>query len=315
MAKTSKPIPARRNTRALPGIRRTRPDATSKNLVNNSELTLMMPVKPGFIPTRDTITYATRARLVMQALHGFRQISREASFIHPFSDVVERISTIQSYRLALLENDTKLLLAVSFDQPWEPYIRRIWRDTGPFLDSILCNCVDYEKYASENGFEAFSAWVRKTQVESDFFYIADNLTVDDRNYLDITERRQREGPGKHRELDIARTRLPDLEEIAAKERDRNKQETEDTGLRALGVLYRLNDYYPKTKGSRDHIYYHHAVRRLLHGFDTKSIQGVRREVVFKPELAWYEQAIKPQPKFRLRNSKRWRDSSGYSRAL
>ena len=268
MAAKQKPVRTRRNTTALPGARRTEPRVVSKNLVNNTELTLMMPVKPGFIPTRDTITFATRARLVMEAFHGFRQISREAAMLHPFSDVVERISTIQSYRLALLENDTKLLLAVSFDQPWEPYIRRIWRDTGPFLDAILCNCVGYEKYASENGFEAFSKWVRKTQVESDFFYIADNLTVDDRTYLEETERRYRDGAD---DLELARVRLPDIEQKAEVERRHDPQEAMLTGLRALGVLYRLNDYFPKTSADRDHVYYRHAVRRLLYGFDIDAI--------------------------------------------
>ncbi len=293
-------MPKQPKVTALPGARRTAPDVVSRNLVNNTELTLMMPVKPGFIPTRDTVTYATRARLTMEAFHGFRQIAREASMQHPFSDVVERIATIQSYRLSLLENDTKLLLAVSFDQPWEPYIRRIWRDTGPFLDAIICNCVDYDQYASPNGFEAFSRWVRKTQVPADFFYIADNLTVDDRNYLDLMEQRQREGLASNRELDIARMRLPDLEDKAEAERNRDLPEAIAMGLRALGVLYRLNDLFPNVEGSKDHEYFHHATRRLLHGFDSQLVQGRQREVLFRAELAWFEQEIKPPRKPRTR---------------
>ena len=299
-------IPARPNTTALPGSRRAEPKVISQNIANNTELTLMMPVKQGFVPTRDTLTYATRARILMAAFNGFRQISREASLSTPFSDVVERISTIQSYRLNLLENDTKLMLAVSFDQPWEPYIRRIWRDTGPFLDSILCNCVDYEKYASANGFEAFSQWVRKTQVPTDFFYIADNLTVDDRTYLDILERRDREGPVAGRDLDITRIRKPDVEEVAKRVRAQDPKEALETGLRALGVLYRLSDYYPKVAGSADHEYYHHAVRRLLHGFNTALVPKELCDGPFKAELAWYEQKIKPAPKPRLRNLPRGR---------
>ena len=297
----AEPVPNRLNTTALPGSRRTEPRVVSKNLVNNTELTLMMPVKPGFVPTRDTITYATRARVLMEAFHGFRQISREASEHHPFVDVVERINTIQSYRLNLLENDTKLLLAVSFDQPWEPYIRRIWRDTGPFLDSILCNCVDYERYASRNGFEAFTQWVRKTQVDTDFFYIADNLSVDDREYLEQTEREQREGPGSAaaRDLAIARSHLPDIEEEAAEEQRRDPDETILTGLRALGVLYRLNDLYPKTPDSHDHEYYHQAVRRLLYNFPVTAVPDPLRKR-FDVELKWYEQTIRPHKKPRPR---------------
>ena len=285
--------PAKPNTTAIPGIRRAEPKIISENIANNTELTLMMPVKPGFVPVRDTITYATRARILMGAFNGFRQISREASLSTPFSDVVERISTIQSYRLSLLENDTKLLLAVAFDQPWEPYIRRIWRDTGPFLDSILCNCVDYGKYASANGFEAFSQWVRKTQTSSEFFYIADNLSVDDRTYLDMLEQRDREGPAAGRDLDITRIRKPDVEDQAIQIRRQDPEEAMKVGLRALGVLYRLSDYYPQLPDTEDHEYYHQAVRRLLHGFNTAHIPSRLRNGPFKAELAWYEQKIQP----------------------
>jgi len=280
---------------ALPGVRRTQPDVVSKNLANNTELTLMMPVKPGFVPSRDTVTYATRARLLMDAFHGFRQISREAADLHPFVDVVERIGTIQSYRLNLLENDTKLMLAVSFDQPWEPYIRRIWRDTGPFLDAILCNCVGYEEHASRNGFEAFSRWVRETQVDTSFFYTADNLTVADREYLGLHEQRQREGAAKDRDADLARLTLPDIEANAKQEQQRNPQGTVLAGLRALGVLYRLSDLYPKTKGNHDSEYYFHAVRRLLNNFDTETIP-VPLRARFRIELDWYNQSIKPHAK-------------------
>ena len=285
---------SKREIPALPGVRRTQPDVVSKNLATNTELTLMMPVKPGFVPCRDTVTYATRARLLMGAFHGFRQISREAADLHPFVDVVERIGTIQSYRLNLLENDTKLLLAVSFDQPWEPYIRRIWRDTGPFLDAILCNCVGYEEHASRNGFEAFSRWVRETQVDTSFFYIADNLTVGDREYLERYERRHREGPAQNREADLARLTLPDIELEALKEQKRDKQGAVLAGLRALGVLYRLNDLYPATQSNHDHEYYFHAVRRLLENFDTENVKGKLRDK-FRIELDWYEQRIAPQP--------------------
>ncbi len=293
MTRNRKPIPARPGTTALPGAKRTRPNVVSQNIANNTELTLMMPVKPGFIPMRDTVTYATRARLLMNAFNGFRQLSREAADLHPFADVVERIKTIQSYRLNLLESDTKLMLAVSFDQPWEPYIRHIWRDTGPFLDSILCNCIDYERHASSKGFEAFAEWVRKTQVATDFFYIADNLTVEDRKYLEITERLQREGDEDKKAIEIARTRLPDIERRAQAERQRDPAEAIAIGLRALGVLYRLNDYYPEAPGVSDSTYYHHAVRRLLDGFKTELIDVELRKGPFKAELEWYEQVIKP----------------------
>ena len=214
--------------------------------------------------------------------------------IRPFSDSVDRISTIQSYRLALLENDTKLLLAVSFDQPWEPYIRRIWRDTGPFLDVVLCNCVDYEQYASDMGFEAVARWVRKVQVDADFFYVADELSVEDRRYLSTLERRVREGPPATADQDTTRITVPNVVDAADAQAKANPTETVLTGLRALGVLYRLRDYHRPAEGRRDHIFYHLAVRRLLYGFNerTQQLPPMMRDQ-FKRELEWFEQVIVP----------------------
>ena len=84
----------------------------------------------------------------------------------------------------------RLLLAVNFDRPWEPYIRGIVDYAGPFLDVIFCHCADYVGHSTRDGYVKFGTWVRQKQVEVAFLHAADpDLTVDDHRYLRELERR------------------------------------------------------------------------------------------------------------------------------
>ena len=51
------------------------------------------------------------------------------------------------------------MLAVTFDRPWEPYIRIIWSDVGALLDVIFCNCEGYVT-ARDHSFAEYAHWVR-----------------------------------------------------------------------------------------------------------------------------------------------------------
>ena len=62
------------------------------------------------------------------------------------------------------------------------HTRRIWRDLGPLLDVIFCNCEGYLDSDSHN-FPAYAGWVRSAQVDTEFFYNASSLTVNDLHYL------------------------------------------------------------------------------------------------------------------------------------
>ena len=76
----------------------------------------------------------------------------------------------------------RLLLNVTFDGGWEPYMRVIWRDLGTTLDVMLCNCVDYP-WSHDCTFEAYVAWVRRHEVQGGFFYADSALSVVDQRFL------------------------------------------------------------------------------------------------------------------------------------
>ena len=54
------------------------------------------------------------------------------------------------------QDERVVLLNVVFDGGWEPYMRRIWRDLGPLLDLIFCNCEGY-LLSVESSFAAYAA--------------------------------------------------------------------------------------------------------------------------------------------------------------
>lgn len=239
------------------------PLTVGKHLGGSSELTVVMPVKQGFVDTRDTRTYATRARLLLKTLNAVRTSALEASLFRAYAGPIEKLRTIYFARFTVFDNESKLLLAVAFDSPWEPYIRKIWRYAGSLLDAICCNCEGYEEeHRSEFGYDAFARWVRKHQVPSDFFYSsAPDLTVDDLRYLRDLERHVREGKKSPAELAELTHRSPTVvadddfeayKNASDSTRAQADGERSEAGLRALQAFYNLAPLYPKTTTSRAH---------------------------------------------------------------
>ena len=162
-------------------------EENSQTLAGGCEITMLMPIKPGFVDHRDTISYALRLRRVLRTFNGLRKASLESTPDDTVVGAVERIQTVTSFNWAVVENQTKLLLSVVFDRPWEPYIRKIARDAGPMLDLILCHCTGYVEgnYSTDKGYRRFAEWVRKYQVGVDFLYTSHSVsTIDDQNYYD-----------------------------------------------------------------------------------------------------------------------------------
>ncbi len=155
--------------------------ARSRTLLGITDLTLTAAVKPGLIDAADTRSYETRLVGLLQALALLRSLSLEARALFP--DTVDAIRAIQAFRLALVGEPgaRRLVLAVAFDGGWEPYLRRIHRDLGPLLDVIFCNCVGYP--LSTSSFATYAAWVRASQVDTEFFFHDGPLTVNDVHYL------------------------------------------------------------------------------------------------------------------------------------
>ena len=253
------------------------PEFTSKHVGSATELTCLMPIKPGFLPVLDTRTYATRLRVVFKVLQALRAVSREQREQKPILDIVEAARTVHSFSWAIVQ-EKYLLLQVTFDRPWEPYIRVVWKDLGPLLDLFLCNCQGF--VPSSEGFDAFAGFVRSHQVEANFFYPSSSLTVDDDEYLVELEKLQREG-GDHRDH-RSTTLVPEGPvERSKKASGRNQQEAIRQWLAVLDVLYGLRMFYPE--GSPDHLYLQRAARALL------SASRPKGSVPASPALAWLEE--------------------------
>jgi Dyp-type peroxidase family len=262
---------------------------SSKHLEGVSDLTLSAPIRPGFIDAFESVTYETRLRLIMKALFKIRSTAREHSLIKPFVDTAERIQALLDFRLAIIEDTEprRLLLSATFDRPFEPYMRLIWDPLGPLLDVIFCNCEGYVT-ATEHGFPDYLAWVRESQIDSNFFYGANGISVNDIQYLLKIERLQREGG--HRYSPSAVTG-DNPEAIARKVREREPEKTNRLGLQALVGLYKLTDFYPADRPEEDGKYLRWATQHLLAGWGRSDL-GRLAELV-PEQLAWFEQPRLP----------------------
>jgi Dyp-type peroxidase family len=154
----------------------------SKNLNGSTELTLIANLRQGFVPLPDPMSYATRLDQMLTELFETRKgvIEQGPQFLGP----LERLRTISFVRWALLDGGKRLLLAVTFDRPWEPYIRRIVEEAGPLLDVIFSHCEGYDGHACRDGYATFAEWVHARQLECEFFFAAfPGQTVDDLHIL------------------------------------------------------------------------------------------------------------------------------------
>jgi len=154
----------------------------SKQIHGATDLTLVADIKPGLAPIPDSMSYATRLARVLNAFFEQRRYELETRGIQ--YGLVEQLRIIRSFRWSILGQGRQLMLAVTFDGPWEPYIRVIAEEAGPLLDLIFSHCSDYEGNSCEDGYSLFADWVRARQVESIHFYdAAPELSVDDLRYL------------------------------------------------------------------------------------------------------------------------------------
>lgn len=264
-----------------------RTEKTSKYLLSTVELTCLMPIKPGFVGTLDTRTYATRLRIAMRMLHALRKAAREVRTIRPLADIVDTVGSIHTFTLAVVNGERQLLLSVCFDGAWEPYVRGVWRDIGPLLDLFMCNCVGFEEHGSRRGFEKFAEWLRMHQVEADLFYASSSLSVTDIRYLSKLERSVRTGESADA---LAGIRVDDPVEIARDEATRNPEALVEQGLAVLGLLHGLRELHPGT----DEDVLLRAARSLLRTLPDQLPAPVEQE--HAEPLAWLRQSSMAVPK-------------------
>ncbi|WP_374666224.1 hypothetical protein [Ramlibacter sp.] len=229
----------------------------SRSLGGTSDLTLLAPIRPGFVPSLESVTYTTRVRRTLDALHGARQAAHEHALARLLSDAVERVGVIHSVRVAVLAPQGQVLLAVTFDGSHDAYIRVLWQEVGPLLDLIFCSTVDYVT-SHDHGFEAWLAWARRVQVETGFFYGPPDATARDVVVHRRLERMRRRGPthpadewtavAPSAEAAVrnpygARPDDPPVPPLDEYAQARELSEQTRHGLQALAGLYRLTDLY------------------------------------------------------------------------
>jgi len=229
----------------------------TRSLGGSSDLTLLAPIRPGFVPSLESVTYKTRVRRTLDALHAARQSAHEHALARLLSDAVERVGVIHSVRVAVLEPQDQVMLAVTFDGSHDAYIRVLWQEVGPLLDLIFCSTVDYVT-AHDHDFEAWLAWARRVQVETGFFYGPPDATARDGVVQRRLERMRRRGPTHPADEWTAvapsaeeavrspygprpdDAPVPPLDEYA---QVRLVSEQARHGLQALAGLYRLTELY------------------------------------------------------------------------
>lgn len=155
----------------------------SKHISSSSELTVLATIKPGFAPCRSLITYSARMRMHLRMLGALRRYGLEGRRAGVYTGPLDSLRTLQYIRWTLIDDDTRMLLAVNFDRPLEPYIRRIVDIAGPLLDTILCHCEDFEGRCSDEGFHKFMEFATTHQAPVELFAAAaPDFTVDDADY-------------------------------------------------------------------------------------------------------------------------------------
>jgi len=301
-------------------------EITSKSIDGITDLVVWAPIKDGFIDAFSNVTYETRLRQVAEGLHAVRKNAREHEKLSPFPDTAERILSLLDYRIGIVDENLYhyedlsgrpipledgisknnqdenvrlkprryMYLVATFDGPWEPYMRLIWKPLGPFLDLLLCNCEGYIT-AGDHSFEQYAQWVRDNQLDSGIFYSTSGQTVKDKKYLRKLEALQREFPAEESYQKIARMTSdnPDVLAREVRSRPENQKEITRLALEALTVLYKLADFYPADRIQfpdntfGEGAYLLRVAREILSDWSGKALPPEIRAVFQKP-LSWYE---------------------------
>lgn len=296
------------------------------SLAGSSELLVIAPIKPGFVPALDAVTYTSRARMLLRTLHAARRNAHEYNLFRAVSDAVERVGVIHSLRVAVLEPDASnasgsILLSVNFDGSYEAYVRVIWQKAARLLDLIFCNTVDHVT-GWDHACDTWGAWLRSRQVDTPFYYDAPWVTKGDLTALRMQDRFQR------RQADVDQltcgSPIADAEHIAwelvVHDRDpqsgpfaaepasaspAGEREGVRQGLQGLAGVFRLSELY--VPGTRDGDLLHRAALELLPEFArmwdmpntyATSIRLAAGERLAK-ELVWFSQRH-PLPAVRVK---------------
>lgn len=266
-------------------------DFSSTQLGGITNLALLAQVKPGFVDGIDTCTFVKRLDYVLKTLHAMALASREAlaPSSSPEDDFVGRMKIVHFFRFAIVPPDAPapgtpatepgphhLMLNVTFDGGWEPYMRVIWRDLGTTLDLMFCNCVGYP-LSHECTFESYVGWVRAHEIQGGFFYADSAGSVMDQRFLSAAhaaqvQRRSISAP--------AAAQMPDPAAAAL------------AALRPIVALHALAPLFPAFGRSDAGVLLraaHDILRKVRDGSLTHEHIAAPLRQRFEAPLAWFEQ--------------------------
>lgn len=268
-------------------------ESFSRHLGASSELLVVADLKPGFVPVRATLTYATRLRRLLTLYDALRRAEIETSEGGIHIGAISRLRTLQFVRWSVFDDDRRMMLAVTFDTPLETYIRRIADVAGPLLDTILCHCVGYHSHSTDLGYEPFLEWAVEHRVDIDMFgAVEPNVSVDDIAYLKDLEKLHRamgDQPGF--DADAAKlTVTPPLETMNAA-RAREPEAANLQSLRIIRAMHYISDHFPppadRTAATNDDLYLRRVTASFVKGFDPDAVKSEALLTPFGPALAWY----------------------------
>lgn len=277
----------------------------SRTMGPTSDLVVLAPWKKGIIGADEAIMPRSRFIQTFDGIYDNRVATREAQELPAFADPVEQIEQVHSYRVVAREDG--MLLAVTYDFGWDGYMRALWGPGGAFLDLLLANCEGYTP-AREASLSEWSAWVRRYETVSNYFYAATTMTVGDLYGLGQSEVRQREAIDRVRgDRDLARFSSTPPGEIARQDREFLKpHETTRQALRILTGVYRLTRLYGADVGTngplkQDAITLLRFAKGLLRGWNPTDPErrpplSPEVESLFARELAWFDQDVRLPPK-------------------
>lgn len=87
---------------------------------------------------------AARAAILHDAPDGARIFRERLPQIQAFAAYWERrrVGTLHDFRVALIDNDTRILFTIVYDDDFKPYIEDTIREAGPWLDQIFLGVWD-----------------------------------------------------------------------------------------------------------------------------------------------------------------------------
>lgn len=273
----------------------------SRSLGGQSDLTVLAPIRKGLVPSLESVTYKTRVKRLLEALQLLRESSHEYSIFRSVSDSAERVARIHSFRVAVIEPSSELLLAVTFDGARESYIRVLHQRIGTLLDLLFCNTEGHVP-AYGHSMAEWDAWIERIQVKTDFFYGRPRLTSEDVLFL-REEEQQRRSNAVPADADLASARrtIPSAESVAWNlARDNNRiVEAARQGVQTIVVLHRLTAWFiPNTP---DGDFLHRAARDLLPELVEMSVSSDmlneafdQARIRFPEQVEWFLRSFPPR---------------------